>query len=394
MTSALNSFYDLRVSPYSYDFLTFLTLAEGCRIRRGLDQLNIFLIKGNRQNNLGRIDEDSTFFSNVILPSLSLLPSINNFHFMEPKDISENDTPYEYTYPFGYSAASPTHGYIGTERIISHLLLEKRAKFVVPENIEKLAKEYLSQFSGKVISIGAREITRDDKNQERALHLPTWKRTIPALMDRGYTPLIIRDTSKAFSQKRLFDDVPECPEASLHLHFRLAIYENVSHNFTKNNGPAELLYFSNSVSTTFYTTDENTPSLCNKFLTLNHGMLKGCARPFTTVKSNFIWGRETSKNIVMTIENSTDHKYTDKLNTFISKEQVMLYLKISAGLLRNRLEFSPILEEDIKLAEFLSKAPQIYGLPIKEDIFQFLKAAEGNKIPSGKVANLISKCSL
>ena len=73
---------------------------------------------------------------------------------------------------------------------------EKRAKFVVPENIEKLAKEYLSQFTGKVISIGAREITRDDKNQERALHLPTWKRTIPALMDRGYTPLIIRDTLK------------------------------------------------------------------------------------------------------------------------------------------------------------------------------------------------------
>ena len=76
---ALNSFYDFRVSPYSYDFLSFLIQAETCRMLRGLDCLDVFIIKGKRENDLGRTKENDQFLQNVIIPSIQLMNSVRNF---------------------------------------------------------------------------------------------------------------------------------------------------------------------------------------------------------------------------------------------------------------------------------------------------------------------------
>ena len=65
-------FYDMAVSPCSYDFFTFMYSAEICRIRRSLDDINLILVQGLKnkfRNDEIRSDEQNqTFFDNVILP--------------------------------------------------------------------------------------------------------------------------------------------------------------------------------------------------------------------------------------------------------------------------------------------------------------------------------------
>ena len=77
--NSLYCFYDMQVSPCSYDFFTFLYSAEVCRIRRGLKSIKLILVKGQnhnfRQDQIRTQDQNETFFQNVIVPGISLLPS-------------------------------------------------------------------------------------------------------------------------------------------------------------------------------------------------------------------------------------------------------------------------------------------------------------------------------
>ena len=63
-------FYDLMVSPCSYDFFYFLTSAELHRVQRGLKEMEIVFISGTnfgyRQDSLRTFEQNDMFFKNVI----------------------------------------------------------------------------------------------------------------------------------------------------------------------------------------------------------------------------------------------------------------------------------------------------------------------------------------
>ena len=73
--NSLYCFYDMQVSPCSYDFFTFLYSAEVCRIRRGLKGIKLILVKGPnhdfRQDQIRTRIQNETFFNNVIVPGIS-----------------------------------------------------------------------------------------------------------------------------------------------------------------------------------------------------------------------------------------------------------------------------------------------------------------------------------
>ena len=76
-------FYDMSVSPCSYDFFVFLYSAEVSRIRRKLEKLKLILIHGPkglfRHDNIRTHDQNLNFFHNVVIPGISLIPSCDSF---------------------------------------------------------------------------------------------------------------------------------------------------------------------------------------------------------------------------------------------------------------------------------------------------------------------------
>ena len=63
---SLNCFYDLSVSPCSYDFFAFLISAELHRVRNGFDSLKLIFVpgpeKGYRLDNLRTFEQNDNFF--------------------------------------------------------------------------------------------------------------------------------------------------------------------------------------------------------------------------------------------------------------------------------------------------------------------------------------------
>ena len=81
--SKLHCFYDMAVSPCSFDFFSFLYAAEICRKRRQLEEIELVFVHGTkgkfRSDNIRTQSQNEMFFNNVIIPGISLLQAISSF---------------------------------------------------------------------------------------------------------------------------------------------------------------------------------------------------------------------------------------------------------------------------------------------------------------------------
>ena len=90
MRKSLICFYDMAVSPCSYDFFTFLISAELCRVRRRFDQIKIVFVQGPknkfREDNLRSISQNKIFSRNfdsqVLIPTTTIT---NDIYLNKPK---------------------------------------------------------------------------------------------------------------------------------------------------------------------------------------------------------------------------------------------------------------------------------------------------------------------
>ena len=318
MEKILKCFYDLRVSPCSYDIISFLAQAETCRIRRGHNSIHFFVIRGSRKNDLGRRLENENFLQNVIFPSLSILPSISEFYYVEPNQITIEPEEYFDIFPRGYKLECPIDGYTGEGLVASYFRNDVCGKLSSPSWAIQYAKQFVNSLPNKnIITISAREVRRDDVNGTRYFNRPFWINNINSIREIGVEPILIRDTCNAFNREPLINSVLECPEAALNVPFRLALYEIARHNFAKNNGPSMLFYFSNSVSTTFLSFDNRVPSLSEIFLKKKYGMTKNSPIPFSRKCSNFVWNNENMTKIIELIEQKNE-KNINEFNYFLS----------------------------------------------------------------------------
>ena len=381
MSKILKCFYDLRVSPCSYDIISFLAQAETCRIRRGHNSIHFFLIRGSRKNDLGRRLENENFLQNVIFPSLSILPSIREFYYVDPEQITLEPEEYFNVFPRGYKLDYPINGYTGEGLVASYFRNDVCGKLSSPSWAVQYAKQFINSLpNNNIITISAREVRRDDVNGTRYFNRPFWVNNINALREIGIEPILIRDTCNAFKRKPLINSLFECPEAALNVPFRLALYEIATHNFARNNGPSMLFHFSDSVSTTFLSFDNRVPSLSEIFFKKKFGMTKNSPFPFSRKGSNFVWGSENITKIIELFEQKNE-KDLEELNYFLSPSNLEAATRVAADFLIHCVSRTPVLPEDISLATgIIQKCRQF---KTKIDLDEYLKAHEGNGIPKG-----------
>ena len=358
-STKLYCFYDFAVCPASYDFFAFLYAAEICRIRRNLKSIEIILIKGPVQNFRGdsmRTKEiNDTFLLNVIIPGLSILPSIESYLWVSRDSLNISDINKMNIYPRGYQLGKPTAEYTLKELTAAKVRGDKPGFFRAPAFARKLVQDFIKNEigMGPFITLTTREEDRSDHNTRR-INTDMWVGIFKKLKDKGITPIIVRDTAKTFN-KPIFEDIIEVSAASIHLPFRLALYEKALCNFTRNNGTANLKFFSRSVVRYFAEFSETKNFLSKKWWERNYGMTLGSQLPMTTTTSEIIWGPENSNYILETIKKlSSSNLSTESIHGFNSTENLQASINTSIRLFIANASFG-LLEEDAMLLKSIVK---------------------------------------
>jgi hypothetical protein len=357
--NTLYCFYDFSVCPASYDFFAFLYAAEICRIRRNLEHIEIMLIQGPIHNFRGdglRTKEiNDTFLFNVIIPGLSILPSIKSYFWTSRDNLNINNIDKINIFPRGYQLDSPVAEYKLQELASAKLRGDKPGFFRAPAFAKKMVEEFIEAKigTGRFITLTTREENRADYGIRR-INTDMWFDIFKKLKQKGITPVVVRDTAKAFDES-IFNGILEITTASIHLPFRVALYEKALCNFTRNNGTANLKFFSKSKVRYFAEFTEDRNFLSEKWWEANYGMTPGSQLPMTTTTSEIIWGPEDPNYILETIRNLSEKTpFVEKLHDFNSMENYKASLTTALSHFVKNASFG-VLPEDAMLFGALKK---------------------------------------
>jgi hypothetical protein len=358
-STTLYCFYDFSLCPASYDFFAFLYSAEICRIRRKLDHIEIILIQGPTHNfrgdSLRTKEVNDTFLLNAIIPGLSILPSIKSYFWTSRESLNINDIDNINIFPSGYQLDRPTSEYKMEGLSSAKLRGDKPGFFCAPTFAKNMAQKFIETKIGNrpFITVTTREENRGDYDIRR-INKDMWFDIFKKLKQKGITPVVVRDTKNVFS-KSIYDGILEISTASVHLPFRLALYEKALCNFTRNNGTATLKLFSKSEVRYFAEFTEDRNFLSEKWWEANYGMTPGSQFPMTTTTSEVIWGPEDPNYILETVGNLSEKTPpVEKLHEFHSIENYRASLATALGHFIKNVSFG-VLPEDAMLFEALQK---------------------------------------
>ena len=373
----LHCVYDMAVSPCSYDFFTFFISCEITRVRRGLDAIFLHFLKGPhgdfREDNLRTNKQNKVFFENVIIPGLSLLPSCRKFQWVDRNEINfETLQDYE-LFPRGYNVNRPIPDYLGNDLALSRILGDKSCNFQSPEYSSKFASQWISRFNDQpYITLTLREIERDDQQNKRKVDVETWEKIFDKLLSGGINPVFIRDTDYAFNDQPIFKNALECPEASLSICFRMAIYEKSYFNFVKPNGPTMLTYFAKSDSAIFIENDPFVTAMTADWYRDKYGMVKNSCFPMTKKNMRFVWSRE-NQEIVNDLIETKDNVNTNEINEFYNQEHLATTCSVACNKFLQNLQFSQVLKEDILFLQALKTIDETFPKINIPDIYEVIR---------------------
>ena len=369
--TALHCFYDMAISPCSYDFFTFLYSAEICRVRRGLWEIKLFIVHGPK--NKFRNDHRSSklhevFFNNVIIPGISLLPSVSSFRWLAREEINI-EPPRHALFPRDYSVTQPTSEYVARDLVAAQLRGDRPSFLKAPKYALELAENLINQkcSGGSFITLTTRELNRGDLSGKRAIKKHVWQDVFNKMQASDIIPIIIRETDSAHSPK-LFKNVVEVPEASIHLPLRMALYEKALLNFSKNNGPASLLIYGNVNGVIFNHIDNDFGPLSLNWQVGNLGNWGNGQYPMSTKSMKMVWETETSDFILNEIKARVSNPQKNSSLHQINKvENIIACCEIGIGqLLRNLI--TVLLQEDIDLYINLKKINQEFDYSPNLDV--------------------------
>ena len=353
-------FYDMAISPCSYDFFTFLYSAEACRLRRGLEDIQLFIVHGVdglfRKDDLRTEIQNETFFNNVIIPGISILPSCKIFSFQPRNQINISNINKLNVFPRGYEPSRPTNDYTGRSLVPSKLRQDSIGALRAPEYAINLADEFVAnQLSGQIyVTLTVREIDRDNKNHTRTLNKEIWNSAIEKLESEGIKTVIIRDTQNVFENTPVLEGGIEMPSASIHLPLRMAIYQKSLVNFCKNNGPGILQLFSDNNNMYFNEFDNEVTALSEDWFAYHYGMVPGAQFPMTRHCNIYKWGKEEVHLILEHVKSCMKSSTNKNINfSFNTQKNLIKTIETSISVLAHDIGFG-VLPEDRKLYQVLN----------------------------------------
>ncbi len=360
MKKFLSCYYDLDGSPCSFDFFHFLMTAELNRVHRQCDEIALTFVfgpdRGYKKDNIRTYEQNDMFFKNVLWQGPHLLKSCKSIMCIDRESkikISHEDP--DLIFPRGYKLETPKHDYTARGIVAAFVRREKPTFLVAPNYSRQIVRQYLENFDGKkIITLTTRELSREE-NGTRTCNFGEWQKFFDSLDKDKYQVLIIRDTSSVFLSNKLFADFPEISIASIHLHFRIALYEIAFVNFFKNNGPLAPAFYSKANCVWFNEFDDAISSLSRNWYGINYGMTEGSPFPMTTKNKILFWGKDNKATIQSTFDRMKEvskSAETLSLNEFQSEDNLNHSIRTSIGYTFMNIQYG-LLPEDLRLFQLL-----------------------------------------
>jgi hypothetical protein len=248
----LYAFYDLAVSPKTFDIVTFLVLAEYYRIKKGYVSSQIIIVPGS--------DEPKYFSSytnenkewrikNILIPACFLYAKNSVTLCMSRKQAADIEKQVATTiFPETYTIAIPLSKY-SFKDIVN---INNYENGIPSLSASQQAIEYVKMWMNKQIPYGksAISITLRESTYEvdRNSNLSAWGDFSQMLNPNKYIPVIIRDVEKSFKPvPPELENILIFNEATWHLDLRVAFYELCFVNMFVNNGPTVIAYFNSKI---------------------------------------------------------------------------------------------------------------------------------------------------
>jgi len=401
MKDRLYCFYDFAVSPSTYDFFVFLILCEQQRIRDDFGELEIIFVashnRGYRDEKGTRtFQENEQLFKNVLLPGCQLLPSIKATRFESDRTkITTNNLPPGSVFPLGYSINQPIPDYMYNGIVASHFIGEKPIRFVAPDYALNSIQSYLENnhfHNKKLLVLTTRELSRSDDSGLRSINHKAWADFFKDLNRVQWQPIIIRDTSATFTNKPLFEDIPEIDFASHHLHLRCAIYQKAFINFCKSNGPSMIQMFAPMPMVMFLEYDNDFSAMSENWYKNNLGMSMGAQFPLTEKNKIVFWGKESKEiisEIVELIENFNEIN-PQSSHDYLNEQNMLDIASTSMSYALSKIKFDVRLEhlKVFYMYDNLIEKKILHGKYSLDIISEF----EGKGLPIGMKEKVIKNC--
>jgi len=248
MESVLNVYYDTRLAPITFDFGTYLVVANAFRQKLKLDRLYLHLIRQGFRNVTERetaydYDTKAWRFRHIVLPLANLLPAVSGVSWTSngPSDLK---IPY---FPVTYPPRSQAEAKTSIPYLSNSLLKYKGSgidlrPYASGPQAERLARNLVGGTEKGLVTISLRT---SNQQLERNSVLPVWHAVYKTLVGEGYKVLIIPDFEDVTSD-RLYSkyDWSVFMPATFDLDIRLALYSIARLNLGVLNGVLVPLFHS------------------------------------------------------------------------------------------------------------------------------------------------------
>ena len=249
----LVAFYDLQVSPVTYDFAWFLVAADLERRRRQMARLHVVVVSGETW---ASGPESAEYLSvvnagarrqrlfDILIPLTELMPSVGGVTAIEDRAVADRfwDSAHGRVFPADYSPALP---YLSVPFPMMVTGAAQNGEDVpslcVPEAACRWVETWRSQFCGgrPLVTITIRDF---DYQPKRNSNIADWVAFGGELRSEGFAVAVVPDMGRSLDSRAMgqFGDLPVLIEPAWHLIFRAALYEAAAVNLGVNTGPMAL----------------------------------------------------------------------------------------------------------------------------------------------------------
>ncbi|MGE5538004.1 MAG: hypothetical protein ACM30I_05270 [Gemmatimonas sp.] len=296
----LTAFYDLAVSPITFDFVWFLVGADIERRRRGLANVDIVIVPGP-ENGLRREQPDyeavidpasrRARIFNILLPACALLPFTRGITLAHSRAHADwiASSAGESVFPPRYEPKLPR--YLGPAPALdaSRGGEQNIAVLRAADSNLDLVRRWLEQRTAgrRVVTITLRDYAY---MPARNSDLQAWTAFAHSLDRDRFIPIFIPDTDQCLrALPAALSPFAVCVEAAWNLGFRMALYEQAFVNLGVNNGPMGLCWLNERTRyITFKILSETVPQTTRDYMALL-GFDVGKSLPFATPYQKWVW---------------------------------------------------------------------------------------------------------
>lgn len=305
-SDTLYAFYDLKVSPASFDFLIFLQLAEMRRCRLNYKKLKIIVVSASdeftfREDKFKSTEMKQMMLRNVVIPMCNLVPSCHGVDVLTRRSelafYWSTGLARANVFPRDYTPDAPIadYGYQGINA--AYLRDERISCFTAPPEHRAMAKRFLERHSHgkKVVTITLREASHQ---LSRNSQLDGWVDFLDWLPKSEYCPVIIRDAEQLYGDLPCLGNYVHADFAAGSILFRAALYEEAYINMFVNNGPTSLCRMMNARSLSFRLVNEEHESASAAWIGTRIGLEVGKSQFHAANKSHRCsWKSDSFKHI-------------------------------------------------------------------------------------------------